>query len=44
MTPGFGFPIARVLVIFSLSIGTVLDAVICPHLMKQRLHGRLEAA
>jgi hypothetical protein len=29
--PGLGFPILRVLVIFSLAVGTVLDAAFCPY-------------
>ncbi len=34
-TPGLGFPIARILVIFSLAVGTVLDAAIGPYQGKQ---------
>jgi hypothetical protein len=33
--PGLGFPIARILVIISLSVGTVLDAVMGPYQGKQ---------
>jgi hypothetical protein len=33
--PGCGFPIARIMVLFSLSIGTVLDAAIGPYQGKQ---------
>jgi hypothetical protein len=33
--PGVGFPMARVLVIFSLAVGTVLDAAIGPYRGKQ---------
>lgn len=33
--PGLGFPIARILVIFSLAVGTVLDAAIGPYQGKQ---------
>ena len=34
-TPGLGFPIARILVIFSLAVGTVLDAALGPYQGKQ---------
>lgn len=48
--PGLGFPIVRFLVIFSLSVGTVLDAAFCPYKGKEhselalfrRLHEGLE--
>ena len=33
--PGVGFPILRFLVIFSLAVGTVLDAACCPYKGKQ---------
>lgn len=33
--PGVGFPILRFLVIFSLAVGTVLDAAVCPYQGKQ---------
>lgn len=33
--PGIGFPILRFLVIFSLAVGTVLDAALCPYKGKQ---------
>jgi Transposase DDE domain len=33
--PGLGFPIARILVVFSLAVGTVLDAAIGPYHGKQ---------
>jgi hypothetical protein len=33
--PGLGFPIARILVIFSLAVGTVLDAALGPYQGKQ---------
>ena len=33
--PGMGFPMARILVIFSLAVGTVLDAAIGPYRGKQ---------
>lgn len=33
--PGLGFPIARILVIFSLAVGTVLEAVLGPYQGKQ---------
>lgn len=33
--PGVGFPIARILVVFSLAVGTVLDAVLGPYQGKQ---------
>jgi len=33
--PGIGFPILRLLVIFSLAVGTVLDAAFCPYKGKQ---------
>ena len=33
--PGVGFPIARILVIFSLAVGTVLDAAVGPYQGKQ---------
>lgn len=33
--PGVGFPMARILVIFSLAVGTVLDAAIGPYRGKQ---------
>jgi hypothetical protein len=33
--PGVGFPIARILVIFSLAVGTVLDAALGPYQGKQ---------
>jgi hypothetical protein len=33
--PGVGFPILRFLVIFSLEVGTVLDAAFCPYQGKQ---------
>jgi hypothetical protein len=33
--PGLGFPIARVLVIFSLAVGTVLDAAVGPYQGKE---------
>jgi hypothetical protein len=33
--PGLGFPIARILVIFSLAVGTVLEAAIGPYQGKQ---------
>jgi hypothetical protein len=33
--PGVGFPIARLLVVFSLAVGTVLEAAIGPYLGKQ---------
>ena len=33
--PGVGFPIARILVVFSLAVGTVLEAAIGPYLGKQ---------
>ena len=29
--PGLGFPIARILVVFSLAVGTVLEAAVGPH-------------
>ena len=29
--PGVGFPIARILVVFSLAVGTVLEAVVGPY-------------
>jgi hypothetical protein len=49
--PGVGFPILRFLVIFSLGVGTVLDAAFCPYQGKQtselalfrRLHESLDA-
>jgi len=34
-TPGCGFPIARILVVFSLAVGAVLDAAIAPYSGKQ---------
>jgi hypothetical protein len=33
--PGLGFPIARILVVFSLAVGTVLDAAVGPYHGKQ---------
>jgi Transposase DDE domain len=33
--PGIGFPILRLLVIFSLAVGTVLDAAFCPYKGKE---------
>lgn len=33
--PGVGFPILRFLVVFSLAVGTVLDAAFCPYRGKQ---------
>jgi len=33
--PGLGFPIARILMVFSLSVGTVLEAVLGPYQGKQ---------
>ncbi len=33
--PGLGFPIARILVVFSLAVGTVLEAAIGPYQGKQ---------
>jgi Transposase DDE domain len=50
--PGVGFPILRFLVIFSLGVGTVLDAAFCPYQGKQtselalfrRLHESIDAA
>jgi len=33
--PGVGFPIARILVVFSLAVGTVLDAAVGPYQGKQ---------
>lgn len=33
--PGIGFPLLRLLVIFSLAVGTVLDAACCPYKGKQ---------
>lgn len=33
--PGLGFPIARVLVVFSLAVGTVLDAMVGPYKGKE---------
>jgi hypothetical protein len=33
--PGLGFPIVRFLVIFSLAVGTVLDAAFCPYRGKE---------
>jgi hypothetical protein len=33
--PGLGFPIARILVVFSLAVGTVLDAALGPYQGKQ---------
>src|SRR3954453_9454284 len=33
--PGVGFPIARLLVVFSLAVGTVLEAVLGPYQGKQ---------
>jgi hypothetical protein len=33
--PGLGFPIARILVVFSLAVGTVLEAVLGPYQGKQ---------
>jgi Transposase DDE domain len=33
--PGLGFPIARILVVFSLAVGTVLDAAVGPYQGKQ---------
>jgi hypothetical protein len=33
--PGVGFPILRLLVIFSLAVGSVLDAALCPYKGKQ---------
>jgi hypothetical protein len=33
--PGLGFPIARILVVFSLAVGTVLDAVLGPYQGKE---------
>jgi Transposase DDE domain len=33
--PGVGFPIMRLLVIFSLAVGSVLDAALCPYKGKQ---------
>ena len=49
--PGLGFPILRFLVIFSLAVGTVLDAAYCPYKGKRTselalfrsLHGSLSA-
>lgn len=49
--PGVGFPILRFLVVFSLTVGTVLDAAFCPYQGKQtselalfrRLHGSIDA-
>jgi len=48
--PGIGFPILRFLVIFSLAVGSVLDAAFCPYKGKQtselalfrRLHDRID--
>lgn len=48
--PGIGFPILRFLVIFSLAVGTVLDAAFCPYKGKQtselalfrRLHASID--
>jgi hypothetical protein len=48
--PGLGFPIVRFVVIFSLAVGTVLDAAFCPYRGKEhselallrRLHDSLE--
>ncbi len=48
--PGIGFPILRFLVIFSLAVGTVLEAAFCPYQGKQtselalfrRLHDSLD--
>lgn len=34
-TPGLGFPIARILVVFSLAVGTVLEAAMGPYQGKQ---------
>jgi hypothetical protein len=47
--PGLGFPLARLVAVFSLSVGTVLDAALGPFAGKRtgepalfrRLHGRL---
>jgi hypothetical protein len=33
--PGIGFPILRLVVIFSLAVGSVLDAAVCPYKGKQ---------
>jgi DDE family transposase len=49
--PGLGFPIVRFLVIFSLAVGTVLDAAFCPYKGKEtselalfrRLHHRIDS-
>jgi len=49
--PGVGFPILRFLVVFSLAVGTVLDAAFCPYHGKQtselalfrRLHESIDA-
>jgi hypothetical protein len=49
--PGVGFPILRFLVVFSLAVGTVLDAALCPYQGKQtselalfrRLHDGIDA-
>jgi hypothetical protein len=49
--PGLGFPIMRFVVIFSLAVGTVLDAAFCPYKGKEnselalfrRLHDGLQA-
>jgi hypothetical protein len=49
--PGIGFPILRLLVVFSLAVGTVLDAAFCPYRGKETselallrgLHGSLRA-
>jgi hypothetical protein len=48
--PGLGFPLARLVVVFSLGVGTVLDAAVGPFTGKQTgepalfrsLHGRLQ--
>jgi DDE family transposase len=48
--PGIGFPILRFLVVFSLAVGTVLDAAFCPYKGKETselalfrsLHGSLQ--
>ena len=37
--PGCGLPIARILVVFSLAVGTVLEAAIGPYAGKQRCSG-----
>ena len=49
--PGLGFPMVRFVVIFSLAVGTVLDAAFCPYQGKEnselalfrRLHNGLQA-